>query len=331
MIINNPTTILFDINGNVVGVSGSMALPTGAIGQLQAAYNARTGLVEYLSSSGGAMLVTTSNPLGVTASATLPVQGVVGGVPIQIWSEGNVGVSASVQLPVFSTGPVGVSSSAAIPVFVTGSVGVTNLYTGLPSPLAPLTAPANIQDTIGWSVSLTGSLSASNGQITPLKSDFQGNVAMREQFAPVAEDNFNGVFATALLPTTASIYTPTFSGSLNIMPGGGTPTVIKGSPGVMYRVWATNRSSGSVYLQLFNSTTTPAAGAVPLFSWIVVPTSVSGTQTCASEPIVDFAPWGAFFSTGIAASFSSTPGTYTAAANYGVAATAPFDSAFMWK
>lgn len=298
--------------------------------------------------------------------ATQNVSGTVGAV-IQNWPA-IIGVSASFTLPVFNAGTVGVSGSVSITnsqisvdnfpstqnvsgtvtsnVTVTGSTGLhvsfgdqgmsgsvgINQFYGVPALAGGVaqSVPSNQLSNLPWTVSLTGSLSASNFQELPLKSDYQGNLATKEQFAPVAEDNFNGVIATALLPVTASAYAPTFSGSMNILPGGAVPAVIKASPGVLYKAWMNNRSSGSVYLQLFNSTTTPAAAAVPLYAFIIVPTSISATQVCASEPVIDLSPFGAFFSTGIAVAVSTTQGTYTQANNYGTGQ-ASFDTAFQYK
>ena len=161
---------------------------------------------------------------------------------------------------------------------------------------------ANQLDTFPFTVSLTGSLSASNYQALPLKSDYQGNLASREQYAPVAEDNFNGVFAMAMLPTTASVYTPTFTGSMGTRPG-----VIKASPGVLYKVWVTSRATGSNYLQIFNNTTGPSG--VPIASFQIA----SGSAQMGNIPDFDGTPWGIFLSTGISIGLSSQNTTYNAA------------------
>lgn len=52
----NPAAILYDSNGNAVGVSGTMALPTGAIGILQAAID-NGNTVRYLTTTSGALNV----------------------------------------------------------------------------------------------------------------------------------------------------------------------------------------------------------------------------------------------------------------------------------
>jgi len=143
--LTNFEQMLVDSNGNYYGVSGTMAVPVGAIGQLVAGVNGGTGLVEYLSTSGGALVITgsinstvvfpseisvanfpavqavsSSSPSGFWYAGTAGVSGTV-----QVYTSGPQGVSASAQLPIFSTGPMGVTASAQIPVFNTGLVGVS--------------------------------------------------------------------------------------------------------------------------------------------------------------------------------------------------------------
>src|ERR1700758_2446036 len=180
---NSPAPLQLDANGNLLTALAADSLTISAT-------------ITFPATQG----VTVQNwpaTMGVSASATLPAS-------IQNWPL-TTNVSASSALSV--TGSVAITpNTAGSPLFITGSVGNTNIYQGLPSPLVPMSAPSTMQDDIAWTVSLTGSLSASNGQVLPLKSDFQGNLASREQYAPLAEDNFNGVYAVAVLPNTASLY-----------------------------------------------------------------------------------------------------------------------------
>jgi hypothetical protein len=73
--MNSPASILFDINGNPVGVSGSMTLPTGALGQLVAAVDSGNN-VQYLRMISGSLQVTGSlaivSPVFVTSTGSLP-------------------------------------------------------------------------------------------------------------------------------------------------------------------------------------------------------------------------------------------------------------------
>lgn len=67
---DNPASILFDINGNAVGVSGSMALPTGSIGQLVAGVDT-SGTVRFLPILSGALPQTQgSNAIRTFVSAS---------------------------------------------------------------------------------------------------------------------------------------------------------------------------------------------------------------------------------------------------------------------
>src|SRR5579885_324320 len=164
--LTNFEQMLVDSNGNAYGVSGSMPLPVGAIGQLVAGVNPNTNIVEYLNSISGSLLVTGSvnanvtfpadivvspaspsgfwsaGPMGVTGSVNVytsgpqEVSGTVSIVqPVEVWQQGTVGVSASVALPVFNQGTVGVSGTVSIvrPVQVwnPGPIGVSGtIHTG---------------------------------------------------------------------------------------------------------------------------------------------------------------------------------------------------------
>lgn len=92
--LTNFEQMLVDSNGNAYGVSGSMPLPVGAIGQLVAGVNSTTGLVEYLSTSGGAVLVTGS----IAANVTFPSDIVVSPFsPSGFWSTGPMAVSGAIH------------------------------------------------------------------------------------------------------------------------------------------------------------------------------------------------------------------------------------------
>ena len=104
MSLSNPDVILFDINGNPYGVSGSMPLPVGAIGQLIAGVDnsvSGTTTVTYLSMSNGALVVTGT----VNSTVTFPS---VIGVDVENWPA-VFGVSGSVN--VYTSGPQAVSGT----------------------------------------------------------------------------------------------------------------------------------------------------------------------------------------------------------------------------
>lgn len=279
--------------------------------------------------SGGSVTVTNFPAVQtVTGSVTVtdnPLTPVFGSVDVTVSGASGLMVAAPQGAPLWVTGsfassggspasPTYISVTSSLPVTVnnfpatqtvTGSVGIANVYQGLPALSTGIAqAPqANQLDVFPWTISLTGSMSASNGQTMPLHSDFQGNLASREQYIPVAEDNLVGVYATAPLPNISSKYTPTTTGSVGLLPG-----VLKASPGTLYRVFANNANAVVRYLQLFNNTTGPSG--TPVASFQIPSSGVSGSL---SNPVFDASPWGAFFSVGISIGVSTSHTTYSAA------------------
>lgn len=82
--------------------------------------------------------------------------------------------------------------------------------------------------------------------------------------------------------------------------------VVKSSAGRLYSLSVSNENASTRYLQLFNSTSLPGDGAVPVFCPVEVP---SGKQ--ASITFFDIN--GKYFSTGITAAMSSTQNSLTIA------------------
>ncbi len=78
-------------------------------------------------------------------------------------------------------------------------------------------------------------------------------------------------------------------------------------PGHVLGVMVQNINAAIRYLQLHNTITTPAPGAVPFF---VIPVPATSTVTLGDNW---FSTNGMYFGTGIAFAFSTTSGTYTAA------------------
>jgi hypothetical protein len=114
---DSPAAILFDINGNPIGVSGSMPLPVGALGTLAAGVDSN-GTVQYLHvSTDGKMLISGTVDIGVVPQFQISnfpaVQAVSGGVVVQNWPAIH-GISASVPLQVWTVGPVGVSGTVTL-------------------------------------------------------------------------------------------------------------------------------------------------------------------------------------------------------------------------
>lgn len=106
-----------------------------------------------------------------------------------------------------------------------------------------------------------------------------------------------------LSPNSPIAYpTPSYGQALAAVSG-----VVKTTSGRLQSFKATNRNGAARYLQLFNSSSAPAANASALDEFYVAPTSmiIIGTDF--------FSLAGVLFSTGIAWGFSTTSGTYTAA------------------
>jgi hypothetical protein len=217
-------------------------------------------------------LVGSPNPSTIILGASLPN----GGNAI-----GSVSATGG-SFKVSQAGPIGVSSSLAGGLLVSGTVN--SFPYGV--------VQANFSGTVG--------------SLLPLTTTFQGFLQDAEQFSPVAEDNFNGVIAVSLLPTTASIYTPTVSGSVGALPGGTVPGVIKAGPGTLYRVFATNRNAAARYVTLHNLATGPTG--VPIASYLI-----GGTAIDPGSTVIDFGPWGWAFTVGISIGISTSATSYSAA------------------
>lgn len=91
-----------------------------------------------------------------------------------------------------------------------------------------------------------------------------------EQFAPVAEDNVNGVYGMHDKPLNASDYTAT---AYNII-AKATAGLIKGSPGNLYRLWVTNDNAATQAYALVNKATAAATNDVPVL-YFYVPTKTT--------------------------------------------------------
>ena len=205
-----------------------------------------------------------------------------------------------------SIGSVSASINVGAQVAVNNQQGMPALSTGVAA------APAATQlDTFPFTLSLTGSLSASNYQSLPLKSDFQGNLANREQFAPVAEDNFNGVIAVTKLPTIASVYAWSVVASTSALVSA---SQVKTTAGVVRSIWGrldASAASGNYWVHVYNAVTGVAAGvAGPDLIAPLKLAHVNGTDNAFN---IDLTSEGVFFSAGLQVAMGTTQEfTYTA-------------------
>jgi hypothetical protein len=231
--------------------------------------------------------VSLGNQIGINNfPATQSVTGTLGFLSgtVQVWSEGPLPVSGTVSVQGAAAGTL-----APVQVWNEGLVGVSGSMT------------------IGtWGTNVTASIQGVLGQLA-------GTVQVWSEGAlPVSG-------SVSLLPTTTAANAATFTGSMGQLPGGALPGVIKASAGTLYKVWVTNRSTSSVYLQLFNTATPPAANAVPLAAYQVFSASFSGgnPNLFPEDLIFDATPFGIAFSSGIAIGLSSANNKYVPVSDVG--------------
>lgn len=144
------------------------------------------------------------------------------------------------------------------------------------------------------------SLADTEGHVLQLTTN--GYLKMAEQFAPVAEDNTNGVYGVVQKPLATNTYAPTLFSNFGTDPD----VSIKGSAGNVFGITCHNLNAAARFFQLHNKASAPGAGETPLLTFLVPGSSmiVIGQEL--------FGPNGVYFSTGIASGFSTTEATYTA-------------------
>lgn len=148
------------------------------------------------------------------------------------------------------------------------------------------------------------SLNVNNREFVMFQADSQGNLRVDESFAPQAEDNTNGVFATAYKPVVGNTYAPLMTGTLNTISGG----LIKSSAGNLLSAYVCNDTPAKIYLQLFNLGAAPVNGTVPRYFFPVPATTITGPGTL-SVGMDLFTQAGDYFSTGISWAVSSLSGS----------------------
>lgn len=146
------------------------------------------------------------------------------------------------------------------------------------------------------------SSAGTDGDYATVNTDSLGHVWNREGFAPVAEDNTNGVIAYCVKPLASATYSlTTFSNW-----GANTTLNVKASGMQIYSVYAYQTNASARFEQIHNTATTPSASAVPVFSFLV---EASKDKLIGSD---FFGPNGYFLSSGGAFAHSSAFGIYTA-------------------
>jgi hypothetical protein len=257
MSLMNPDVILFDINGNPYGVSASMQLPVGAIGQLLAGVdNSVSGsqLVTWLSMSAGALVVTGS----VLTTVVFPAeQGViVGNWPAVIGISGSQLTGSTFNgFPVTAGGVFSgsngyvvkglqVDSSGALVVTITGTlpVSVTNtvdvIVENWPAVIATSGSQLTGSTFGGFPVTVGGVFSGSNGYVVKaFQTDVSGAlVVTMSGTIDVAVTNFPAVQAVSITGQPIGVIVDNWpavvgvTGSVNVYTSG--PQAVSGTVSV---------------------------------------------------------------------------------------------------
>lgn len=134
-------------------------------------------------------------------------------------------------------------------------------------------------------------------------------VVVTEQFAPVAEDNTNGVFAVVLKPVAVATYawTTAFTTAL------ATNLIAKAAAGVLRKLFVrvdSTATTGTYYVQLFNSATLPA-DTTGTGSMLVAPKRVALTSGTEQYLELDYTDAGIAFTAGLVVVLSTTEFTKT--------------------
>lgn len=153
----------------------------------------------------------------------------------------------------------------------------------------------------------------STGKIRGMKADTSTSmtaayktlvVNSRERYQSGAEDNTNGTLSIAPKPLAG---VATYSWSLFTNFGANATLNVKATPGNVLSLFCQNINAAIRYIQLHNTATTPAGGAVPILSFAV---PASSSLQIGKDILGEL---GDVFTVGIAFAFSTTAGTYTAA------------------
>lgn len=186
--------------------------------------------------------------------------------------------------------------------FSGGGGGTTSSPSVVQGPAADNAAATGNPVLVGAEYNLSAQTYA-DGDVANLQADVNGNLKTREQYQPTFEDNTNGNAATIeKLLGGVSTYSPTLFTNF----GANATLNVKATAGNVYAIHCQNTNAAIRYIQLHNTATTPAGGAVPLITFAI---PASSSVTITHDLLVAS---GVYFSTGIAFAFSTTLGTYTA-------------------
>lgn len=285
--LTNFEQMLVDSNGNYYGVSGSMVLPVGAIGQLVAGVNGATGLVEYLSSSGGALVVTGSVQTSVTFPSSI---GVFPTSPSGFWHAGAEGVTGSVN--VYTSGPQAVSGTVQAwiqgPVAVSGSIHTGSTANGFPVTVGGVyygsgnvgSLPAYVQS---LQVDPSGSLYITTSGSLPVT--LQGNSSVSVNNFPTNQQVWTagpvGVTGSVAVTTSGPLQVWTegatgVTGSVNVFTSG--PQAVSGT----VQIWSEGPLAVTGAVNVYTSGPQAVSSSSPSGFWFAGTVGVSGSYQSGS-------------------------------------------------
>lgn len=198
---------------------------------------------------------------------------------------------------------------------ISGTVTVEDQHTE--GQAVPVALPAAALNSIPLAQYNTSAPTLTAAQVAALQSDVNGNLKVREQYGPVAEDETNGVIATRALPLAVATYATSHAFNAQVA----TNVIVKASAGVVY-----GKVQG--YLDL-------ALGAGTFYVLCLNEVSaVNGTRALLrgqrkivipAVPVdmpfeLDFGEAGVYFGTGLTICVSSTGGNGAGTANVTLAA-----------
>lgn len=210
----------------------------------------------------------------------------------------------SLPVGVYNTTPPTVTNGQAAPLQIDAAANLKVTLAGAATGNTTIGGTfTGFQNTLPWALYNATPTVRTNGQGGPLQADENGSLKNRETHASTSEDNPNQVNATAVRPLAVSTYSWTRFQNL----GANATLNVKATPGNVKAVYCHNINAAARYVQLHNTATTPAGGAVPLYTFLVP------AQSSITIGDTFFGEHGAHFTTGIAFAFSTTEATYTAA------------------
>lgn len=201
--------------------------------------------------------------------------------------------------------PLQVDASGSLKVNITAGAGSGG--TSIADEAAFTEGSTSVTPAAGYYLSSEDTLTS--GKIAAIGIDAARNVKTHEQYAPLAEDNNNGVIANMIRPVYGATYAAPY-----YMTSFGTSVAISGKPsaGNLLSIYASNINAAVRYLQVHNKASAPAATNVPVLS-LPIPAgsaTVPGSIKLGREM---FGEGGKYLSTGVAIGISTTEATYTAA------------------